>query len=163
MKIKLTLIFLFIFLSLYSQKRHTFKKYAILGTSMMVSGMLDGTIETISHHYGNFKGVFPNANDKFWDPSISWKNKYKNNNYTMGPKYPGSTNFFVWTTDGYHLLRTSKRFVNFGTTAYYMDTEIYKSKEPNKLKFKKWLGDFIFISIVHSIGFTLCYDVVFRK
>src|SRR6202007_900159 len=72
-----------------------FKDYLVIGSSSLVSGMLDGTIESISYHYDNgFKKRFSKANDQFWDPSISWTNKYKNNNPALGPKFMGSTDIF---------------------------------------------------------------------
>lgn len=38
----------------------------------------------------------------WWNPNISWKNKYKNNDPTQGPKFFGSTTFLVWLTDAWH-------------------------------------------------------------
>src|ERR1700739_2916170 len=93
-----TILFCF---SLSAQRK--FKDYLITGSSMLVSGLLDGTIESISFHYDNgFKTRFPKINDQFWNPAISWANKYKNGNCELGPKFIGSTNIFVCTTDAYH-------------------------------------------------------------
>jgi len=62
--------------SVSAQKK--FKDYLIIGSSSFVSGMLDGTIESISYHYDNgFKKRFSKVNDQFWNPAISWTNKYK--------------------------------------------------------------------------------------
>src|SRR5689334_8713496 len=74
------------------------KKYILAGTTMFVSGLADGTIESINYHYEEgFKPRCPKANDKFWNPALSWKNKYKNNDPAQGPKFTGSTNIFVFT------------------------------------------------------------------
>ncbi|MEI6020517.1 MAG: hypothetical protein WCR21_05255 [Bacteroidota bacterium] len=108
--------------NMQSQKK--WKDYLFAGSAMFVSGMLDGTIESISYHYENgFKQRIPNANDKFWNPAVSWKNKYMNNDPIMGPKFLGSTTIFACTTDAYHLLRTTKRSIDAVTLVYYMNKE----------------------------------------
>src|ERR1043166_3455719 len=96
------------------------KDYLVTGSSLFVSGMLDGTTEAISFHYEEgFRPRFKHLNDNFWDPSLSWKNKYKNGCVEKGPAFPGSTTFLVSTTDAYHLLRTTRRTIEGGTLAYY--------------------------------------------
>ena len=45
---------------------------------LSVAGVADGVNQAINHDYSAFKRTFPGANDEFWNPSISWKNKYKN-------------------------------------------------------------------------------------
>ena len=49
--------------------------------------------------------VFKKLNPDFWNPSISWRNKYKNNLYNQGPAFFGSTTFFAFTTDAWHLFQ----------------------------------------------------------
>lgn len=44
-------------------------------------------------------------NQNFWNPSISWKNKWKNGDRNQGEKFFGSSTFLVWLTDGWHLLK----------------------------------------------------------
>ena len=41
----------------------------------------------------------------FFNPEISWKNKYKDNDVMKGPKYFGSTTIFVIFTDAWHLFK----------------------------------------------------------
>jgi len=60
------------------QAQKKIKDYLITGSSVFVSGILNGTIETLSFHYETgFKPRFKNINDQFWNPALSWKNKYK--------------------------------------------------------------------------------------
>lgn len=50
--------------------------------------------------------LFSKLNPKFWNPKISWLNKYtidKDGNKI--PKFFLSTTMLVWTTDAYHLLQ----------------------------------------------------------
>ena len=155
----LVLILLFLSLSLFSQRN----KYIILSSTMFVSGMLDGTIETISHHYPYFKRTFPNANDNYWNPQISWRNKWKGGDPNLGEKFWCSSTLLAWSTDGYHMLRTSKRMIDFGTIAYYSSYEYTEIKKSKKQRYKTWAIDFLTISIARSIGFTLTYNLMFRK
>lgn len=43
--------------------------------------------------------------EQFWNPELSWKNKYRNRDPGQGEKFRHSTTLLVWLTDGYHLLQ----------------------------------------------------------
>lgn len=72
---------------------------------MFVGGASEGFSEELQHHYSKVKEKFPNMNDNFFNPQISWNNKYKNGDPTQGEAYFGSTTIFVAGTDGYHAFR----------------------------------------------------------
>ncbi|HKC67738.1 MAG TPA: hypothetical protein VKG26_05875 [Bacteroidia bacterium] len=147
--------------SVSAQKK--FKDYLFIGTSSLVSGMLDGTIESISYHYDNgFKTRFTKANDQFWNPAISWTNKYKNNNPALGAKFAGSTDIFVCTTDAYHMLRTTKRAVDALTLACYINKACNEKTTPKGKRWKQVAKDFLIITAIRCVGFTLTYSVVFK-
>lgn len=76
-----------------------------------VSGAANGLNQTLVHHYPAFKSRFPGAKDRFWNPSLSWYNKYRDGDPAAGPAYFGSTTFLVATTDAFHLTN----FVHRGT------------------------------------------------
>jgi hypothetical protein len=70
----------------------------------ILAGAFEGVMDTLQFHYASSK--FYNLNSKtFWDPQISWINKYKNNDPTMGEKFLGSTTIFVGLTDAWHLFK----------------------------------------------------------
>jgi len=79
----------------------------IIITLIILSGIFKGFMDALRFHYSqsffiNFK------NEQFWNPNISWLNKYNSVLYNDGIKFPkffGSTTFFVWLTDGWHLLQ----------------------------------------------------------
>lgn len=157
------LFILLISLSFTLSAQRKLRDYLITGSSMFVSGMLDGTIESISYHYDNgFKKRFHNINNQFWDPSVSWQNKYKNGNSLMGPKFAGSTNMFVCTTDGYHMLRAAKRAVDGLTLAYYVNKECTNMRKSNNKKWKNIITDFLVLSAIRSVGFNLTYNLMFN-
>lgn len=136
------------------------KQYILPGSAMLVSGFLDGTIEAMKFHYDSgFKPRFKNIDDQFWNPEISWKNKYKNGNPEEGPKFRGSTKSLVCLTDAYHGLRTAKNLVNTLTVTFYINRT---RKESKKIKLKKILLDALILTTIRNIGFTASYSVLFK-
>jgi hypothetical protein len=161
---KLTNIFilLLVLITFESQAQKNWKKYLICGSTSFVSGMMDGTIESINYHYHNgFKTRYKNANDQFWNPELSWKNKYLNGDPKNGPKFYGSTTSLVFTTDAYHLLRTSKRSLD-GATLVYMINKDCSKKIERKRKFKNLVKDFAVLTAIRCAGFHLTYSVMFK-
>jgi hypothetical protein len=59
-------------------------------------------MQTLDHDYTHFKSVFPNANDSYCNPGLSWTRKYKDRNQSEGPAYIGSTGPLVCFTDLWH-------------------------------------------------------------
>jgi hypothetical protein len=80
-----------------------------LASMTFVGGYAYGTAETLVWHPEAFLERHPNANPQYWNPHLSWRNKYKNGDPLQGEAYFGSTNMLVWTTDGYHLMRFVER------------------------------------------------------
>jgi hypothetical protein len=137
------------------------KQYILPGATMFLSGALDGTIESISFHYQDgFKRALPHVNDQFWNPAISWTNKYKNGNQADGPKYIGSTTIFVAPTDAYHSLRTARNFLNSFTVAFYINRSCHETK---KMSFRKFLTDALVLAAIRDIGFSATYSVLFKE
>src|ERR1043165_6775992 len=156
------LVILFILLSTIKGQSQgsRWKDYLFTGSSMLASGMLDGTTEAISFHYeSGFRPRFKNLNDQFWNPAVSWTNKYKNGDPCQGEKFRGSTTFFVGSTDAYHMLRGTKRAIDGATLVYYFDKSCRGqiSKRTRKQNIKRKVTDFIVLSAIRSVGFTLTY------
>jgi|SRR6185312_15495589 len=144
-----------------AKKRSLLHKYVIPGISMFVSGTLDGTIEAISFHYDEgFKRVFPKANDQYWNPAISWTNKYRNNNPSAGPKYPGSTSFLVSTTDAYHALRTARNLTDAFTLSFYIG---HSYRETDRPTLKKFLINALVLTAIRNVGFYATYSWIFYE
>ncbi len=127
------------------------KEWPTLATSFF-AGWFEGSDELLKHHYYKFNRSFPNANQQYWNPNISWKNKYKNGDYTQGPKFPGSTTVFVWTTDAYHLVR-------FKRNTMFLCTFVFHPRDNRKFKYH--LLDATIHSLSFSLGFNLIYGVIY--
>lgn len=128
--------------------------YIFANSLIFTSGFFDGTAETLKFHYPNFKNRFPNANDDYWDPEKSWRNKYKNNDPNQGSKFPLSTSGLVFLTDGYHL----SRFARNSTMIVGITFKIGEKK-----KWHQYALDGLIKYGLYTAGFALSYDVLFKK
>lgn len=69
---------------------------------LCIAGLSKAVMDTLQFHYG--RSIFADCGT-WWNPKESWKNKYKHNNPSLGPKFPGSTTIFVWVTDAWHFFQ----------------------------------------------------------
>ena len=147
----LTILLLFTTLTATSQwlDRNT----AIRCGLMFVSGMADGTAETLRTNYSDFNSVFPNANDRYWNPSVSWPNKWKNGDIRQGEKFLFSSTALVWTTDGYHQMRTIRN------AAMITAITIPIGKKKN---WKGYVAEAGLSYLSYTLGFTLTWDLIFK-
>jgi hypothetical protein len=139
----------FLLLALIGQAQWKFDKNKIIsGSLMLVAGGAKGFNETLQFHYDKFKRAFPKANDNWFNPDVSWKNKYRNNDPKQGSKFPLSTTALVFTTDQYHLN-------NFIQRAAVVSAIVIKLG--HKQKFKYYVYDFLYYSACWQTGFSLTY------
>lgn len=66
-----------------------------------------GVMDELAHHYDSIQLKLSRS---FWDKRISWKNKWKANKKLSGISYTeekfwGSSRWFVFLTDGWHLVQ----------------------------------------------------------
>jgi len=139
--------------STYGQKYSFKKEWPTLAT-IYLSGVFDGTSETLTHHYMEFYKVFPNANQQYWNPTYSWRKKYKDGNYNLEPKYLGSTSFLVWTTDGYHMLRFSRNMMIVGTFLLH---------PREKKNWKSHALDVFMHTSFYHMGFWTTHEIIFNR
>ena len=70
----------------------------------ILAGAANGIMDTLQFHYGA-TGFSPT--DQFWNPDISWKNKYADwDGEDKSPAFFLSTTVFSFLTDGWHLAQT---------------------------------------------------------
>jgi hypothetical protein len=123
----------------------------ILGyVSIVISAMSEAAMDTLQFHYD--KSIFNQAkyNQTFWNPIISWKNKWKDDTYKT-EKFMGSTTIFVFVTDAWHLLKFIKNsfiFIGLPLIAISLDNII--------------LG-IIIARVIYGLSFTLAFDKILIK
>lgn len=82
--------------------QHIKRNLPTYGT-MFLGGAGRGAHDVLLHHYSS--SVFPQEGPKrsWYDPEISWKNKYQNWPIDKSSAYFGAKTFLSWTTDAYHM------------------------------------------------------------
>lgn len=125
------------------------KKEALPITTMFLAGALNGVNQDLLFHYHEFENTFPNANPEFWDPRISWRNKYENGDPAQGEAFPGSSTIFVGVTDGYHATVAARNIM--------ITTTICLSPENRGWK------PFVTRTLIYSLSYGLGFELVYGK
>ena len=94
-----------------------------------IAGISKAIMDKLQFHYHKciFKINPVKYDQKFWDPTLSWENKYKEGSMTE-PKFLGSTTYFVFLTDAWHffqMIMLLSLFIGISVTAYYSGSFIY--------------------------------------
>ena len=64
---------------------------------LLIAGIANAIMDYLQFHYYSL--------NQFWNPRLSWRNKYKHGEKKYGEKFPFSTTILVSFTDGWHLLQ----------------------------------------------------------
>lgn len=118
-------------------------------STMFAAGYFDGTAELLKWDYESFEGYYGDANDEWWNPEISWKNKYKNGDKSQGATFFGSRTFLVGTTDAYHAAR-SLRNLSLTATLFLVPRQ--------EFNFKRFVFRMIVYTLANRAGFHLAYS-----
>lgn len=128
------------------------------GVTLFLSGAFDGLNQTLNFHYPKFKRAFPEANDQFWNPAVSWENKYAKDGQgatlTDYEAFPFSTSILVWTTDGHHLSRAGDHVSMYTTVGLYFS-------DLGKKNWKQITFDILTSAFIRSVGFVTVYQIGF--
>lgn len=94
-----------------------------------IAGASKAIMDNLQFHFNRsiFKFDPVKYNQKFWDPTLSWVNKYKEGSMTE-PKFLGSTSYFVFMTDAWHLFQMIMflcMFIGIAITSYYSGSFIF--------------------------------------
>jgi hypothetical protein len=125
------------------------KNKIITSTLIFVAGGAKGFNETLQFNYKIFEKTFPDANKQWFDPKLSWRNKYEGGNPDNGARYFLSTSVFVMFTDQYHLN-------NFIQKTAIMTALVIKIGEPKK-PFRHYVYDLLWYTMCYQAGFAAAY------
>ncbi len=121
----------------------------LTGGLVFLAGASKGFNETLHFHWKEFRRQFPKANPNWFNPAVSWRNKYKNGDPEAGAKFPLSTTALVMFTDQYHL----NNFFNRASLTGALVIKIGEGKKP----LKHYLLDMLYYTVCHQAGFALTY------
>lgn len=128
--------------------------------SWVLAAICDAAMDKLAFHYE--KSVFRRKGHEtidhkyFWDPKISWRNKYKGRVPSKGPKFPGSTTIFVGITDGFHLMQLLMNLFIIVTII----TGIYIS---HNFTFTWSVTSIIIIYAVYKAIYSLTFELFFSR
>lgn len=157
---KLTAIILLFSINLYGGSVYDYIRDDYLrdhwkqGSLMVVAGACDGTMDALRFHYSDVKSTVPSLNDQFWNPSLSWTNKYKNNDVNQGESFYLSSRSLVCLTDGWHALK-AVRNVSI-TVALTINISDIGDKN-----IWCYAVDIIYYTLCRYVGFYTTYDLIF--
>ena len=114
---------------------------------IFIAGVFEGFMDVLQFHWAKFSANNPTINSAFWNPTLSWSNKYKGNNPAEGEKFPGSTTIFVSLTDGWHLMKLLRNLSLF-SSFFFVDNVTL-------------IGVIILYS-VNRLGFNLIYNILYK-
>lgn len=140
------LIFLFLSVNLFAIKDSTLNKRIIRYSSFFVAGVSEGYMDVLNFHYDKFKSIHPKANNQYWNPQISWQNKYNS-------KIPFAKTAMVWTTDGWHLNKFIRNVGIFGGVCIPLE---------KGHKFTWYLKEGVICYVINRAGFNLIYNIVYK-
>ena len=155
MRIFVTLLFLASFTLQAQEKKADKLKWKIdknkiiTGSLVFIGGAAKGFNETLHFNYKAFENTFPGANEQWFNPQISWRNKYKDGDPDYGAKFLLSTSVFVMVTDQYHL----NNFIHRAALMSALVIKIGEGKKP----FRHYLFDFFYYTACYQAGFAGTY------
>ncbi len=113
------------------------------------SGSFNGVGDTMQFHYG--RSVFRNfENQQYWNPDLSWRNKYWHGQPENGAKFPGSTGPLVFLTDAWHLSKT------LSLTSIQIAVPLYEKPR----KFKYIVFDLLITKAAFGAGWIFANEIL---
>jgi len=112
--------------------------------SFAVAGAFEGTMDYLQFHY--------DGNSQFWQPDISWMNKYKNRDPRQGLTFMGR--WFVTGTDGWHAMKGGKN----AFTVVGLVLHPYSKGQ----KWYYYVIEGVSYWIANKIGFHLTYNLILK-
>jgi hypothetical protein len=98
------------------------------------------------------KSIFKNnVNQQFFNPKISWRNKWKDGDPEKGEAYPGSSTVFVLFTDAWHLAQFLM-FTCFEVAVIFLLYKLYR--------FNWYILTLIFLGMKVLFGMT--FELFFK-
>lgn len=76
----------------------------LIAILISIAAACNAVMDKVSFHYSH--SIFANLNELFWNPNLSWKNKYKNGDQEQGERFPFSATALVMFTDAWHLFKS---------------------------------------------------------
>lgn len=116
-------------------------------------------MDTLQFHYDQsiFNHIPKTTKLGMWyDPRISWKLKYKNQDQEQGPAFFGSTTFLVWITDAWHFFQTIM-LSSFNVIICIFFYHLICDREPKDFALLLSMSLFIVQKFLYGVFFEMFY------
>jgi hypothetical protein len=128
--------------------------YILSLLSISLSGIFNAVMDTLSHHYS--KSIFVKYNPQFWNPQISWRNKYIDGDYTKGRNRK-----IIIFTDAWHLFKFMDICFQLSSITFAC-LYTYFNKDMKLIDLIFHVNPIIY-SIVRNTSFSLFYNGLLLK
>jgi hypothetical protein len=72
----------------------------VSGLFLILTGICKAVSDKLQFHF--HESVFRNLNQMWWNPELSWQNKWEQGDPKFGPRFWLSTTVLVFVTDAWH-------------------------------------------------------------
>lgn len=132
----------------------------IIVSLVTISAQMDAVMDTLWHHYD--KSIFRDMDRMFWDPKISWRNKYVDHKLSEGRikwEIVGiSINKPVQISDGWHIAKTIKIVCLMSATTLAYFAQVVPVLEDNRDSFVLFIALLTVLGTIRNSVFSLFYD-----
>jgi hypothetical protein len=118
---------------------------------IFIAALFSAVSDTLQANFSN--SIFKNLNPTFWNPAVSWVNKWKAGSTSI-EKFWGSSTVFVFLTDGFHLAKELS--IIFICLAVANHTQVTKTFFPE-------LIHFLIYFITWGISFQVFWQIFNKK
>jgi len=79
--------------------------YVIIVILVLMAATCNAVMDVLQFRYSRSLFARECFSQSFWNPDLSWRNKWKNGNHEEGERFLGSSTVFVLFTDAWHLFQ----------------------------------------------------------
>jgi len=117
---------------------------------IVIAAVAKAIMDTLQFHFAVSR--FVNLNPQFWDPSVSWKNKYSNVSTLTSKKLFWIIPYPVFLTDAWHLFQ----FIFLNTL--FVGVILAVPIDCPTLTLEKLVTLFILLRVLFGVVFTVWYN-----
>ena len=125
----------------------------------ILAAICNALMDTLQFHWYKFRWN-NSVNTKYWNPAISWRNKYNNGNPIDGLRFKGMLGFMANFLDAWHLLKMIMIICFAFSVISFPYSFQFCIFNNNLLNGCLWL---CILGIIWNIPFNLFYNKIFVK
>ena len=128
---------------------------------LIIAGIGKAVMDTLQFHFSTsvFKNLVLNY---WWNPSISWRNKYKNKDPEQGEAFLGSTTVFCFLTDAWHFAQFIYLRSIMAVVVLFCTSDAL-SFIPSVSLWLKYCIAYVALSVLFNCTFELFYSQIFKR